>query len=331
MDDFGFIRPPKWGKIMSYHDGLWTIAYVHHVSPLIHNGKGNEVVTLNDSEFDYLIAETRMRQIVYTNIRNQKFQGDISIDTKVVPKHRRQYIDLKFTIPCGKRFGEDNVKADDREYTFCMISDYRACDVGKGKTKDVWVITYDDNTQHFMFEEDLLTLMSNKVDYDLKSKKLTLKNITRRVVDHCLFEGFIIVCILLSCVVLILEKEYDECDEDLNIGCEEPHKDTWYNFDLIFTIIFSVEMCFKMIGYGLFTAKPPGYFRDSWNYLDFVIVVEGIISLSMSSSSSAIKSIRALRILRSLRMITHLDGLREIISYHCVSSSRPRRRRRQSK
>mgnify|MGYP004240219895 FL=1 len=71
VDDFGFIRPPKWGKIMSYHDGLWTIAYVHHVSPLIHNGKGNEVVTLNDSEFDYLIAKTIMRQIVYTNIRNQ--------------------------------------------------------------------------------------------------------------------------------------------------------------------------------------------------------------------------------------------------------------------
>ena len=70
------------------------------------------------------------------------------------------------------------MKADDREYTFCMISDYRACDVGKGKTKDVWVITYDDNTQHFMFEEDLLTLMSNKVDYELKSKKLTLKNIS---------------------------------------------------------------------------------------------------------------------------------------------------------
>ena len=181
VDDFGFIRPPKWGKILSYHDGLWTIEYVHHVPPLIHNGKGNEVVTLNDSEFDYLIAKTRMRQIVYTNIRNQKFQGDISIDTKVVPKHRRQYIDLKFTIPCGKRFGEDNVKADDREYTFCMISDYRACDVGKGKTKDVWVITYDDNTQHFTFQEDLLSLMSNKVDYEWRTLRVMVTRRTKKM------------------------------------------------------------------------------------------------------------------------------------------------------
>ena len=64
--------------------------------------------------------------------------------------------------------------------------------------------------QQFLFHEDLMTLMSHEVDYDPKKMKLNVKNVMRRVVDHWLFEGFIIVCILINCVVLISEKEYDD-------------------------------------------------------------------------------------------------------------------------
>ena len=97
---------------------------------------------MTDAEFDDLIHESGMKQIVKTNIRNQEIQGDISIDTKVVPKHRRQYVDLRFTIPYRVKIDEDDVKSDKRQYTFCMVTDFRACDLRKGETKDVWVVTY---------------------------------------------------------------------------------------------------------------------------------------------------------------------------------------------
>jgi hypothetical protein len=312
-DDFGVLRPPKWGKILTYHDGMWTVAYTHHVPEgdddgQSASGKKNEtveMVNLTDVEFDKLVKSTGMKEIVRTNIRNQEIEGSISIDTRVVPKHRRQFVDLKFTIPYRMSHvrKDDNAPvADNRQFTFCMVTDFRACDLGKGETKDVWVVTYDNNTQHFMFLEDLLRLMSHEVAYDPKSMKMNFRNVLQRVVDHWFFDSFVMFFILGNCLILILEKEYDECDESVNDGCKESTADTWFYFDLVFTIVFTLEMLCKMIAHGLIN-KPKGYFRDNWNYLDFAIVLEGVIGLCISSDETGvIKSIRVLRILRPLRM-----------------------------
>lgn len=43
--------------------------------------------------------------------------------------------------------------------------------------------------------------------------------------------------------------------------------------EIIFTIIFTIECVFKIIGMG-FTGKN-GYLHDRWNWLDFIVVVTG--------------------------------------------------------
>ncbi len=67
-----------------------------------------------------------------------------------------------------------------------------------------------------------------------------------------------------------------------------------------------------MIGLGLFGPQDT-YFRDKWNILDFVVAVEGLVSLVFSQSSS-LSGFRLVRVLRPLRTLSRLRGLKLVIS-----------------
>jgi len=57
------------------------------------------------------------------------------------------------------------------------------------------------------------------------------------------------------------------------------------------------------------------YLRESWNQLDFFIVVTSLLDLMMSRQSLGfIKVIRLLRILRPLRFISHNQGMKMIVA-----------------
>jgi hypothetical protein len=43
--------------------------------------------------------------------------------------------------------------------------------------------------------------------------------------------------------------------------------------EIIFTIVFTIECVFKIIGMGF--AGKNGYLNDRWNWLDFIVVVTG--------------------------------------------------------
>ena len=80
------------------------------------------------------------------------------------------------------------------------------------------------------------------------------------------------------------------------------------SLELTFTILFTVEMVIKMLGLGL-VERHDSYFRSMWNWLDFVIVVEGLVSLAFQDQlKSNISGIRSVRALRPLRSITRMDG-----------------------
>lgn len=80
------------------------------------------------------------------------------------------------------------------------------------------------------------------------------------------------------------------------------------SLELTFTILFTVEMVIKMLGLGL-VEREFSYFRSMWNWLDFVIVVEGLVSLAFQDSlQSNISGIRSVRALRPLRSITRMAG-----------------------
>jgi hypothetical protein len=91
------------------------------------------------------------------------------------------------------------------------------------------------------------------------------------VIENKIFEGFIIVSILISSLLLAFDDVYLKRDSTTSTVLTA--------FDYLFQAIFLIEMLIKWIGYGF-----KRYFTDWWCILDFVIVmVSNIFELSISS------------------------------------------------
>ena len=68
--------------------------------------------------------------------------------------------------------------------------------------------------------------------------------------------------------------------------------------DPIFTSLFLLELCLKVIAYGL-----EGYLNDTWNRVDFVCVVLSLIALPGLVPASIARVMRTGRTVRPLRMV----------------------------
>lgn len=83
--------------------------------------------------------------------------------------------------------------------------------------------------------------------------------------------------------------------------------------DHIFLALYTIEMLFKILGLGFIIPKG-SYLRDSWNILDFVIIVSAYLPLVIASGSMNLKVMRVFRVLRPLRTISGIEGLRILVS-----------------
>ena len=112
-------------------------------------------------------------------------------------------------------------------------------------------------------------------------------------------------CIIVSTVTLALEEPLEDPNsakrQVINI------------IDLATTAIFTFESMLKIIALGFIMNGKKSYLRDSWNILDFIIVVSGLISLTSDSEIGFFKVLRILRVLRPLRLITRVKGLKLVI------------------
>jgi voltage-gated cation channel len=123
-----------------------------------------------------------------------------------------------------------------------------------------------------------------------------------RIVEHALFETFILIIIAASSICLTLE------DVNMREG------DRLYNalkiLDYVWAGIFIVEMLFKWFGIGL-----KGYYTDPWSLLDFLIVIIQILSIALpSDAASTLRVLRSLRALRPLRAISRFPAVRTIVN-----------------
>jgi len=111
------------------------------------------------------------------------------------------------------------------------------------------------------------------------------------------FDRFILFVILVNCLFLALDKEVDMVTENIE------------TIDFIFLIIYTWEMTMKIIAMGFFM-RAHSYLRDSWNIMDFSVVVLGWVSNFLKSGDiSAIKVIRILRPLRTINQIPNMSSL----------------------
>jgi len=102
------------------------------------------------------------------------------------------------------------------------------------------------------------------------------------------FDRFILFVILVNCIFLALDKEVEYITNNNEM------------IDFIFLQIYTMEMVLKIIAMGFFM-RAHSYLRDSWNILDFMVVILGWISVFFESGD--ISAIKVIRILRPLRTI----------------------------
>lgn len=105
----------------------------------------------------------------------------------------------------------------------------------------------------------------------------------------------IILFILVSTVTLAFEHPL-----------EDPKSSTMEvlaKIDYGFTAVFCLEATLKIITLGFIMNGKNSYLLDSWNILDFIIVVFSLLGLVISADLSVVKVLRVARILRPLRLI----------------------------
>ncbi|XP_035702487.1 sodium channel protein 60E isoform X2 [Folsomia candida] len=138
------------------------------------------------------------------------------------------------------------------------------------------------------------------------------------IVGNPTFEWMILTLIFASSITLAFEDKHLDSKPDLKAAL------FWLN--LIFTIIFVIEMLLKWLAMGLW-----GYFTNIWTILDAFIVVISLISIyyeiealqqaatngaqaGKSNSIGAFKALRTLRAMRPLRAISRWQGMKIVVN-----------------
>jgi len=78
----------------------------------------------------------------------------------------------------------------------------------------------------------------------------------------------------------------------------------------VFTIIFTLEALSKIIGMGFIMSKGC-YLRNTWNWLDFIVVITSLLEVLPQMSN--ISGLRTFRLFRPLRNLTTVPSMRTLV------------------
>ncbi|XP_034749498.1 voltage-dependent T-type calcium channel subunit alpha-1I isoform X4 [Etheostoma cragini] len=112
--------------------------------------------------------------------------------------------------------------------------------------------------------------------------------------------------ILLNCVTLGM---YQPCE---NIDCTSDRCQILQAFDAFIYIFFALEMVVKMVALGIFGRRC--YLGDTWNRLDFFIVMAGMVEYSLDLQNINLSAIRTVRVLRPLKAINRVPSMRILVN-----------------
>uniref|UniRef100_A0A8B9W2S9 Voltage-dependent T-type calcium channel subunit alpha n=1 Tax=Anas zonorhyncha TaxID=75864 RepID=A0A8B9W2S9_9AVES len=112
--------------------------------------------------------------------------------------------------------------------------------------------------------------------------------------------------ILLNCVTLGM---YQPCED---MDCLSDRCKILQVFDDFIFIFFAMEMILKMVALGIFGKKC--YLGDTWNRLDFFIVMAGMVEYSLDLQNINLSAIRTVRVLRPLKAINRVPSMRILVN-----------------
>ena len=130
----------------------------------------------------------------------------------------------------------------------------------------------------------------------MKSTSVLFKIIT----TSYLFQGIVIVIILFNTVVLALE-------DPTATTLPYPYP----QLELFFVIFYTVEFVMLIIADGVFMSKG-SYFRNWWNWLNFLILVSAWLT-AFAIFGFSLNALRSIRILRPLRSLSSIPGVRALV------------------
>ena len=137
------------------------------------------------------------------------------------------------------------------------------------------------------------------------------------IINTKAFDNISIMVILANSFTMILDDS----------GTNDNPDPIWALLETVFLILYTVEMVFKILGMG-FIFKDEAYLKDSWNILDFFIVMTSYSTVFQTSDDQnfgdeigeevddekfSASSLRVFRVLRPLKTISSIKGLRVLI------------------
>ncbi|XP_055913400.1 uncharacterized protein LOC129947020 isoform X4 [Eupeodes corollae] len=131
------------------------------------------------------------------------------------------------------------------------------------------------------------------------------RNWCLRLITNPWFERISILVIILNCVTLGM---YQPCVDD---ACVTNRCKILQMFDDIIFAFFALEMSIKMVAMGMYGKNT--YLADSWNRLDFFIVLAGLLEYVMHVENLNLTAIRTIRVLRPLRAINRIPSMRILV------------------
>jgi hypothetical protein len=120
-----------------------------------------------------------------------------------------------------------------------------------------------------------------------------LRQHVKAVVTSSIFEGLILLVILWSSTCLAMDNPRDDSESTkahVKRSCGLPLETSWlllircmslqvlYWMDSCISIIFIIEAALRIYALGVYREED-AYFRNSWNWLDFVVTVVGFCCL----------------------------------------------------
>ena len=143
----------------------------------------------------------------------------------------------------------------------------------------------------------------------LVSAREKIRKVALLIISNPLFDRFILTIIMISCLFMIIS-DYEHVDNMNNLSSDgSTQNQVVLSSEIYFTAIFTCEFLLKWMALNIY--GPNSYFYDSWNWLDFVVVVTSLIALAPNIPS--IKVLRTFRILRPLKSLRSLPAVAEIV------------------
>ena len=121
-----------------------------------------------------------------------------------------------------------------------------------------------------------------------------------KMVNNCRVQNFIVICIAINAIMMGIGTYKFVKENPLAY-------DTFWIADLVFLIIFTIELLLQFIYHG------PKMLLDGWLLFDLIVVIPSWVGVAEIEYFDSIQILRAFRIFRALRLVTRIKVMRDLI------------------